>query len=51
MNATTYGLDVAKRIFQMYWVDAQSDEIANRRFRRDDLIAVSCAKIREPSGA
>ena len=22
MNATTYGLDVAKRIFQMYWVDA-----------------------------
>ena len=22
MNATTYGLDVAKRVFQMYWVDA-----------------------------
>ena len=32
MNATTYGLDVAKRVFQMYWVDAQTGEIANRRF-------------------
>ncbi|QIE24696.1 IS110 family transposase ISRta3 [Caballeronia sp. SBC1] len=39
MNATTYGLDVAKQIFQMYWVDAQTGEIANRRFRRDELIA------------
>jgi len=39
MNATTYGLDVAKQVFQMYWVDAQTGEIANRRFGRDDLIA------------
>lgn len=38
MNATTYGLDVAKQIFQMYWVEAQTGEIANRRFRRDELI-------------
>src|SRR6267142_3364286 len=38
MNATTYGLDVAKRIFQMYWVDAQSGEIVNRRFSREELI-------------
>ena len=38
MNATTYGLGVAKRVFQMYWVDAQSGEIVNRRFRRDELI-------------
>ena len=38
MNATTYGLDVAKRVFQMYWVDAQSGEILNRRFGRDELI-------------
>jgi len=38
MNATTYGLDVAKLVFQMYWVDAQSGEITNRRFRRDELI-------------
>ncbi|MGF6641707.1 hypothetical protein OKW39_008947 [Paraburkholderia sp. MM6662-R1] len=26
MNVTTYGLDVAKRVFQMYWVDAQTGE-------------------------
>ncbi|EKZ97448.1 transposase [Cupriavidus metallidurans] len=39
MNATTYGLDVAKHVFQMYWVDAQTGEIANRRFRRDELIS------------
>jgi transposase len=38
MNATTYGLDVAKRVLQMYWVDPQTGEIANRRFGRDELI-------------
>jgi hypothetical protein len=38
MNATTYGLDVAKRVFQMYWVDAQTGEIVNRRFGRDELL-------------
>ena len=27
MSATTYGLDVAKRVFQMYWVDADTGEI------------------------
>lgn len=39
MNATTYGLDVAKQVFQMYWVEAETGEIVNRRFRRDELIA------------
>lgn len=38
MDATTYGLDVAKRVFQLYWVDAQSGEIVNRRFGREELI-------------
>jgi transposase len=38
MNATTYGLDVAKRVFQMYWVDDDTGEIVNRRFGRGDLI-------------
>jgi transposase len=38
MNATTYGLDIAKRVFQLYWVDIQTGEIANRKFGRDDLI-------------
>lgn len=38
MNATSYGLDVAKRVFQLYWVDAQTGEIVNRRFGREELI-------------
>ena len=38
MNVTTYGLDVAKRVFQMYWVDAHTGEIVNRQFKRDELI-------------
>ncbi|MEX3672393.1 IS110 family transposase [Paraburkholderia phenoliruptrix] len=38
MNATTYGLDIAKRVFQMYWVDPNTGEVANRKFGRDDLI-------------
>lgn len=38
MNATTYGLDIAKAVFQMYWVDGQSGEICNRKFRREQLI-------------
>jgi hypothetical protein len=29
MNAATYELDVAKRVFQMYLVDAQTGEIVN----------------------
>jgi len=47
MNATTYGLDVAKQVFQMYWVDVQTGEIANRRFHRDELISFLA---RRPAG-
>ena len=38
MSTTTYGLDVAKRVFQMYWVEGDTGEIVNRRFGRSDLI-------------
>jgi len=38
MDVTTYGLDVSKRVFQVYWVDPQTGEIANRRFGRDELV-------------
>ncbi len=41
MNAMTYGPKVAKHVFQMYWVGAQTGDIANRRFRRDELISFS----------
>lgn len=39
MNVTTYGLDVAKRVFQLYWVEAETGEVVNRRFGREESIA------------
>jgi len=38
MNATTYGLDIAKSAFQLYWVDSVTGEISNRRFSKEELI-------------
>lgn len=38
MNATTYGLDIAKRVFQLYWVESESGEIHNRKFGRQELL-------------
>jgi hypothetical protein len=51
MDATTYGLDVAKRVFQMYWVEAQSGEIVNRRFGRDELIRFLAPRLCENSSS
>lgn len=31
MDVTTYGWDVTKRVFQLYWVDRQTGEICNRQ--------------------
>lgn len=39
MDVTTYGLDVAKRAFQLYWVDRQTGEICHRQWTRTALIA------------
>ncbi|OXC76066.1 IS110 family transposase [Caballeronia sordidicola] len=38
MKTTTFGLDIAKRAFQMYWVEAETGEIVNRRFTKQQLI-------------
>ena len=38
MDATTYGLDIAKRVFQLYWVEPESGEIHNRKFGRQELL-------------
>lgn len=38
MNATTYGLDIAKRVLQLYWVDHDSGEIHNRKLGRQELL-------------
>jgi transposase len=38
MNVTTYGLDIAKRVFQLYWVTHESGEIHNRKFGKKELL-------------
>ena len=38
MNFTTYGLDIAKRVFQLYWVDHESGEINSRKLGKQDLL-------------
>jgi len=38
MNITTYGLDIAKRVFQLYWVDIKSGEIYNHKFGKQELL-------------
>lgn len=38
MNTTVYGLDIAKRAFQLHWVEAESGEIKNRSFGKEALI-------------
>ena len=37
MNTTTYGLDIAKTVFQLYWVEP-SGKCFNRRFSRSKLL-------------
>jgi transposase len=38
MELTTYELDIAKRIFQMCWIEGETGEIGNRRFSRAESI-------------
>lgn len=34
MNATTYGVDIAKNVFQVHWVEPQTGEICRRKLAR-----------------
>lgn len=38
MNATTYGLDIAKRVFQLYWVEYENGEIHNSKLGKQELL-------------
>jgi transposase len=38
MQTTLYGLDIAKRVFQLYWVEPKTGEVINRKFSRQKLI-------------
>lgn len=39
MNITTYGLDLAKQVFQVHWVDVHSGEIRSKTLRRSQVNA------------
>ena len=39
MNITTYGLDLAKRVFQVHWVEAETGEVKRKVLRRGDVAA------------
>jgi len=34
MNATTFGVDIAKNVFQVHWVDSQTGEIKRKKLTR-----------------
>ncbi len=38
MKVTTFGLDLAKLVFQLHWVDAETGEVCRRRLRREQLL-------------
>jgi transposase len=37
MNVTTYGLDLAKRVFQVHWVEPQTGEVKRKALVRADV--------------
>ena len=39
MNVTTYGLDVAKRVFQVHWVEPETGEVKRKRLARSEVSA------------
>lgn len=39
MDRTTYGLDIAKKVMQVHWVDHETGEIGKRAIKRSQLMA------------
>ncbi len=37
MNPTTFGLDIAKNVMQVHWVDSESAEVRRRAVKRSQL--------------
>jgi transposase len=37
MNCTVFGLDLAKRVFQLHWVDMETGEICRRQLKRQQV--------------
>ncbi len=38
MKTTTFGLDLAKRLFQLHWVDMETGEIGRRQLKRGQVL-------------
>ena len=38
MKVTTFGLDLAKSVFQLHWVDTATGEVCRRRLRREQVL-------------
>jgi len=47
MKVTTFGLDLAKRVFQLHWVDMETGEICRRQLKRAEMAEFFAR--REPS--
>ena len=43
MNVTTYGLDLAKWVFQVHWVEPETGEVRRKVVARSDVTVFSCA--------
>ena len=39
MNITTYGLDLAKRVFQVHWVEPDTGELKRKVLKRAEVTA------------
>jgi transposase len=39
MNVTTYGLDLAKRVFHVHWVEPETGEVKRKALARPDVSA------------
>lgn len=39
MNSTVIGIDIAKRVFQLYWVDIETREIVSLQLKREKFLA------------
>lgn len=37
MKVTTFGLDLAKRVFQLHWVEMETGEVCRRQLKRDQV--------------
>ena len=47
MKVTVFGLDLAKRVFQLHWVDVETGEISRRQLKRHQVVDVRVHGIEE----